>query len=150
MLNGNTLYKFCHRCKMTKTEDSFNKNRSRKDGLQAYCKVCRPLYRRERIARNPIAYHNASRRHNLQACFKLSESAYEELLLKQDGVCAICKQKEKLVFNGRVTHLSVDHNHVTNAIRGLLCRRCNAVIGYLESSYGTLALNYLRARGSTI
>lgn len=45
----------------------------------------------------------------------------QELIDKHGDSCAICK-KPGSAFKKR---LSVDHNHKTNKIRGLLCFRCN-------------------------
>lgn len=48
MTNGNQLMlfqgsdtKFCAKCKKTLSVDSFFKNKSRRDGLQGYCKKCK-------------------------------------------------------------------------------------------------------------
>ncbi len=43
----------------------------------------------------------------------------------QGNCCAICKRSEKLF--GRSLH--ADHNHDTKQARGLLCGRCNQVLG---------------------
>lgn len=45
----------------------------------------------------------------------------EKLIAKYGNNCAICG-KSSSTFKKR---LSVDHNHKTNKIRGLLCFRCN-------------------------
>lgn len=45
----------------------------------------------------------------------------EELILKHGNKCAIC-EKPREAFK---KNLSVDHNHKTDKIRGLLCYRCN-------------------------
>lgn len=45
----------------------------------------------------------------------------EQLILMYGNVCAICK-KPRSAFK---KNFSVDHNHATNKIRGLLCYRCN-------------------------
>lgn len=55
---------------------------------------------------------------------KEAENARKELFIKQNKCCAICKKPEKS-FKRR---LSVDHNHRTGKIRGLLCYRCNRFI----------------------
>jgi Recombination endonuclease VII len=52
------------------------------------------------------------------------DSIREELYRKYGNKCAIC-EKPGSAFNKR---LSVDHNHVSNKIRGLLCYRCNKFI----------------------
>lgn len=44
---------------------------------------------------------------------------YEEQLDKQGGRCAIC------LCRPRTRVLAVDHDHLTGALRGLLCGRCN-------------------------
>lgn len=44
-----------------------------------------------------------------------------ELIAKHGNSCAICK-KPRTAFK---KNLSVDHNHRTGVIRGLLCFRCN-------------------------
>jgi Recombination endonuclease VII len=46
------------------------------------------------------------------------------LIAKHGDHCAMCK-KPGSAFSKK---LSVDHNHKTNAIRGLLCYRCNRFI----------------------
>ena len=48
---------------------------------------------------------------------------YNEMLIKQGGVCAICNGVNK---DGRDLH--VDHNHLTGKIRGLLCIDCNFLV----------------------
>ena len=45
----------------------------------------------------------------------------QDLIDKHGNKCAICKQPRSAFKNS----LSVDHNHKTNKIRGLLCFRCN-------------------------
>ncbi len=62
----------------------------------------------------------------------------------QGGRCACCGQSETARGNhGRVKQLAIDHDHVTGAVRELLCQRCNIMVandpsrlrlgaGYLE------------------
>lgn len=45
----------------------------------------------------------------------------EELIAKHGDKCAICN-KARAEFKN---NLSIDHNHKTGKIRGLLCFRCN-------------------------
>lgn len=54
----------------------------------------------------------------------LAEAEREKLSVKQGAKCAICEKLESS-FKMR---LSVDHNHKTGQVRGLLCYRCNKFI----------------------
>jgi hypothetical protein len=62
------------------------------------------------------------------------------MLQEQLGVCAICHEVD---IDRR---LSVDHNHVTGKVRGLLCRKCNTAITYLRDRPDLLiaAADYIR------
>lgn len=59
------------------------------------------------------------RNYHLTSTYGISHDEYEKLLQNQGGVCAICG---KPPLSKR---LSVDHDHVTKQIRGLLCNYCN-------------------------
>ncbi len=63
--------------------------------------------------------------------YGVSQDSYTSMLKAQDGVCAICKQPERAE---RFKFLAVDHDHRTNAVRGLLCHRCNAGLGNFYDS----------------
>jgi len=52
---------------------------------------------------------------------KQIDAMREELIAKHGNKCAICKKPRSAFKNS----LSIDHNHKTNKIRGLLCFRCN-------------------------
>jgi hypothetical protein len=68
----------------------------------------------------------------------ISEDEYAELLERQGGVCAICGNPPK------TRRLSVDHNHRTGKVRGLLCFRCNrALPTYATSEWLRLAFGYV-------
>ena len=56
---------------------------------------------------------------------------YTALLESQGGVCAVCGKPETRVDHRtkKVSRLAVDHDHVTKAVRGLLCKNCNTAIG---------------------
>lgn len=49
----------------------------------------------------------------------VTDTEYAAMLEAQDGGCAICGAPPK------TRRLSVDHNHRTGKVRGLLCFRCN-------------------------
>src|SRR5208282_1013607 len=66
----------------------------------------------------------------MQYFHKLSLTAYKEQLSTQNGLCALCKKPPQR-GEGR---LVIDHDHATGKLRGLLCRTCNLLLGYLQDS----------------
>jgi len=84
---------------------------------------------------------------NIKLKYKGLESVecYDELLKKQNGVCAICHQKNNTTRNGKIKRFAIDHNHVTLETRELLCSFCNSILGYARDSIEILlsAIAYL-------
>lgn len=72
-------------------------------------------------------------RNRLLLKYGLNSETYSEILKKQNYVCAIClKQETTLHSNGQIKLLSIDHDHITGKVRGLLCQKCNFAIGHLN------------------
>lgn len=70
--------------------------------------------------------------------YGLTIEQYDSMLARQDGSCAICKSTEPRMKNaGR---LYVDHCHETGEVRGLLCFRCNTMLGNAGDSPEVLRL----------
>ena len=69
---------------------------------------------------------------------------YDAMLAKQGGVCAICNEYS-IERTGTHTRMPVDHDHKTGAVRGILCNRCNLILGKAEDNTELLtkAINYL-------
>jgi len=59
----------------------------------------------------------------------ITSEQYSRVLERQDGRCAICK---RLPPPDR--RLNVDHDHKTGTIRGLLCDKCNLLVGRIENN----------------
>lgn len=59
---------------------------------------------------------------------------FNSMLSEQGGACAICRNPEDVdkKRNGRPDALSVDHDHATGRIRGLLCSGCNRMLGIMN------------------
>lgn len=74
--------------------------------------------------------------------YGLTPEEYDVILESQEGACAICGS---LPPNGM--HLSVDHNHNTDVVRGLLCSKYNTMLGFANDSSEVLlrASAYLEA-----
>ena len=73
--------------------------------------------------------------HQLKYKFGISMEEYELLLESQGGTCALCDGlnniRKKGTYSGNpvAMALSVDHNHKTGKVRGLLCNGCNTCLG---------------------
>lgn len=63
--------------------------------------------------------------------YNLTLEEYQLMAEAQEFKCAIC-------FGPPETMLYVDHNHVTNRVRGLLCRECNAGLGFFKDNVENL------------
>ena len=80
------------------------------------------------------------RNNQLRYEYGITIDDYNQLLIKQENRCAICKRHSDKT-------LVVDHNHQNGKVRGLLCRTCNTAIGLLNDNYLLLleASNYLQS-----
>lgn len=83
----------------------------------------------------------------LRSKYGITLERYDELLKKQNNVCAICGNPQMTSDKWGSPHrrLRVDHNHVTKNVRGLLCHNCNAGLGHFRDSPNLLkkAIEYL-------
>ncbi len=81
--------------------------------------------------------------------YGLEKGRYEEMLIEQNNVCAICGLAETATVSkksAQLKMLAIDHDHETGKVRGLLCRRCNKAIGLLREDLGIFAsaISYLQ------
>lgn len=88
-----------------------------------------------------------NRRHQRRARlagYGLTPEGFDSMWELQGGLCAICKREMTLVGPLRC---NIDHDHVTGAVRGLLCRPCNSGLGFFADVPERLAsaITYLRA-----
>lgn len=75
---------------------------------------------------------------NIKKMYGLSVEEFTLLLKNQEGGCAICGRKTRRA-------LSVDHDHATGRVRGLLCNLCNTGLGQFKDDPVKLhkAIQYL-------
>jgi len=60
-------------------------------------------------------------------------SEYNFKLKQQKYRCAVCGHKETAkTSKGHLKRLSLDHNHITGQVRGLLCVKCNIAMGLIR------------------
>jgi hypothetical protein len=88
---------------------------------------------------------NRFRAQDLKKSFGIGLDDYQRMFVEQKGVCAVCAQPETATRAGKVKWLSVDHDHKTGDVRGLLCSDCNTGIGKLKDDSAVLraAADYL-------
>lgn len=91
---------------------------------------------RSRYARDPFHHRRRMLKHN----YGLSVDDYFDMLERQQGKCGICKGRS----NGR-GDFHVDHCHDTGKVRGLLCAKCNLLLGHADDNTKLLraAIYYL-------
>lgn len=77
----------------------------------------------------------------LKCSFGVTPEWYEQKLAEQGGGCAICGALPE----SSKRNMPVDHCHNSNAVRGVLCHRCNTSLERLETipDWTTKALAYL-------
>lgn len=108
----------CSWCKQELPGTAFALNRSKAKGIQSICYAC----------------HRARR-------YGLAVGQYEQMLTEQGSVCLICRRPCP-----RGGELSVDHDHATGRVRGLLCQNCNSGLGMFQDDPALLgaAIDYLK------
>ena len=113
----------CYVCKKVKPLELFVKDRCNWMGHNYRCKDCH----------NDMTRHRGTMR-------QLHPGMYEKLFESQNGKCAICGKE-----SGK-KHFSIDHNHVSGVVRGLLCTACNLGLSYFNEDISVLksAISYLK------
>jgi len=82
------------------------------------------------------------RKYTLRYDHSMTLEEYEAILQSQGGVCAICSAPPQ---DDKKRRLVVDHDHITERNRGLLCIKCNNTLERMESipDWHEKALSYL-------
>lgn len=90
-----------------------------------------------------------NQRNHFKRKYGITIDEYNLMFDKQNGLCLICGESENKIGMGtdRTQMLSVDHNHETNEIRGLLCHSCNLALGNFKDKIENLenAIRYLKS-----
>lgn len=128
--------KTCIRCVQTKDLSSYWKNNRRKDGLSTVCKICTSKRRNTEVRKSKY----------VQERYGINLDQFKALLASQNGTCAICAKEETIADYRGVRALSIDHDHVSNKVRGILCMKCNRALGGFCDSIELLerAVAYLK------
>ena len=154
--------KLCTHCNQIKPISEFYKNHTQ-GGYQSRCKSCKIKSLSQR-------FHNLTpeqriqlnlRRKKLNSKYGLKRrlrnhrmtlNQYQTMFDSQQGLCGICSQPESAKHQkGTIKSLAIDHDHKTNQVRGLLCSRCNLLLGYAKDSISLLkkCIIYLESHQTT-
>lgn len=149
--------KACSYCKAVKPLSEYHKSPNGRYGLQSRCKECAKELARQYYHSNPEIYTEKVKRwrasnpertsrysytHGLKKNFGIGIETYEDMLERQEGLCAICGANEP---GRKKKYFCVDHDHATGEIRGLLCGACNDGLGKFRDNITSLklAIKYL-------
>jgi hypothetical protein len=105
------------------------------------CNGCpRPV---EKGKRHCSACLLAARHRMRRIAYGITPEEFAAMFRAQGGRCKLCRASDPKSKKGWV----VDHCHKTKAVRGVLCQRCNLLLGYAEDSIRRLreAIRYLNS-----
>jgi hypothetical protein len=130
----------CTICQESKPRQEYYDSKKHLTGRMSWCKECH----RDRNSKYYRSTSEAKRKADRLRKYGLTQEKFDELLLKQDGKCAICEVE--LDFGRDSYSLTIDHDHTCcpptqyttcgKCIRGILCRKCNVMLGYYEALRG--------------
>jgi len=100
-------------------------------------------YKKKHYRENRDKYLTIERDRAYKKRYGISLADYDAMYVKQSGVCLICKS-DKAGNKGQC--FAVDHCHATGVVRGLLCIKCNARLGWFESH----AFNVIKYLGLSV
>lgn len=114
---------------------------------QAYDHDYMVKWRKKQVEQNPDFFWESF----IKGAYKMTREDYELRLAKQNGGCAICGGQ-----NTENIRLAIDHDHACclgqkkscgKCVRGLLCSRCNHMLGHARDNIKILesAILYLRS-----
>lgn len=122
------------------------RRRKRRVAHRAWIAKQPPGYRAALMKRLYMANPGRQDEYQRRYQYGLQKGEYAVLLAKQGGLCAICGREETARSSRGIKQMTVDHDHKTGKVRGLLCNNCNAGIGYLKDDPDVLerAAAYVR------
>lgn len=143
----------CYKCGIEKDLSAFPKHKGKPENRGYKCKLCcvesSRKYREENAdelkeRRKPFLEKYIENKY--KRLYGITLEQYQEMYEAQNGLCAICGQPETCKTNtGKIANLSIDHDHDTGEVRGLLCRNCNHGLGCFKDNKESLrnAITYL-------
>ena len=136
--------KTCVCCKTEKSSSEFYREPRVIDGLTARCKQCtkenagNSYGRRKKdvLERRKNQYDAQKEKdRTLRAKYGITLKDWQRMFREQGECCAICKSKSPNHGSGQFV---VDHDHEFGNIRGILCGKCNVMLGQANDDHGIL------------
>ena len=134
--------KHCKTCGETKPIDPFWKGQS----------ACVPCTKEKQ--KNRWASRTPQKRleQHLKYKYGVSHAEFSKAWQEQNGCCCICENElpDLMTYDNRRRGYAIDHNHETGEFRGILCIKCNSLLGMASDRVDVLyaAAKYLSERGS--
>lgn len=130
------MQKICKKCSIEKSTDEFylyRKDGSRKSDYTDFCKYCH----NRRSTKEQVKSRNNKAK--IKRDFGLTVDEYKKYFEIANYKCEICNSGLRL---------SLDHNHATGKIRGVLCMNCNTALGHVKDDIKILEglIEWLRVK----
>jgi len=137
--------RICKRCKIRRPITDFHIVKECLGGRRPVCKFCIRKQQKKRYDNNTefararqrkwnALNKQTVRQMNLKKQYGITLEQYNIMFENQGGVCLICGCPETTKRKDKIKNLAVDHNHITNKVRGLLCQKCNQALGLLNEN----------------
>ncbi len=135
----------CRKCKEEKPWTEYSPHSGFSTGIEARCKVCK---RRDREEQKKPKDPEITFRDRIKCLYGLSVEDYIQILEDQDYKCPICLEshtEDRKLFIDHIHYRGVDTPNI-GKVRGLLCNRCNSVIGSMQErvEWFESAIRYLK------
>lgn len=101
------------------------------------CKKCRDTFAARRRSGKDV------RHHRLLSRYKITQYDLNQMLTAQHNACALCSKR----FDVKMKAV-IDHCHKSGKVRGILCHRCNMMLGCFADDPNIVqkAIEYIRVK----